>query len=414
MRRLIVNPGIDSAWEIPLRSGVATLGRVDGNDFVLDHPSVSSHHCEISVLASGVTVKDLGSSNGTFVDEQPVAESLLLPGQTLRLGEVQLRFEETTPAPVRGAAPVQLAAPIAAAARCKYHPRNATRYFCPKCRGSFCEMCVNPRAVAGESKAFCRACAVECTPAEVEESSPDEAPFTAQIIGAFKYPFKGDGIIVIGAGTILLLVVDGARWVSKFAFIYGLIAVILLTIFGTGYLTAFLRRVITSTAQGEEEMPEWPELEDFSSDVFAPFMQLIGTVVFCFAPTIGLTIYAAVGSGGDSSWLGWATTASMIAGCVYFPMAFTAVAMCDSVVAVNPLVVVPSIMKVLRQYLLTVLVLAAILLVRWLFHRLLATLLPIPLVPAIIASLIGLYLLVVEMRILGLLYRNNKDELGWF
>ena len=216
------------------------------------------------------------------------------------------------------------------------------------------------------------------------------------------------------AGTILFLVVDGARWVSRFAFIYGLVALILLTIFGTGYLTAFLRRVITSTVDGDEEMPEWPEMQDFSSDVFAPFMQLIGTVIFCFAPMIGLTVYALGGSHGDSAWLGWATTAAMLFGCVYFPMAFTAVAMTDSVLAVNPMVIIPSIMKVLRQYVLTVVVLAAILLARWLLHRLLDRILPIPLLPTIITSLIGLYLLVVEMRILGLLYRSNKDRLGWY
>lgn len=410
MRHLIVNPDTDNAWEIPLRKGVTTLGREDGNDFVLDHPSVSSPHCEINVMTSGVAVKDLGSSTGTFIDEEPVTESLLLPGQTLRLGDVQLRLGETAPAPVLA----QATAPaVAAKARCKYHPRNATRFFCPKCHGSFCEMCVNTRSVGGESKWFCRACSADCTPVQVKEEEPADIPFTSQIIGAFKYPFKGDGIILICAGTILLLLVDGARWISSFAFIYGLIAVILLTIFGTGYLTAFLRRVITSTAQGEEEMPEWPEVEDFSSDVFLPFVQLIGTVVFCFAPMIGLTIYALVGSSEDSSWLGWATTATMLFGCLYFPMAFTAVAMCDSIVAVNPLVVIPSIIKVLRHYLLTLVVLAAILLVRWFLHRLLATILPVPLLPTIITSLIGLYLLVVEMRILGLLYRNNKDKLGW-
>jgi hypothetical protein len=275
-------------------------------------------------------------------------------------------------------------------------------------------MCVNVRAVGGQSKSICRTCGVECTTVQPSEEEPAEVSFTSEIVGAFKYPFKGDGVILMCAGTIVFLVVDGARWISRFAFIYGLIAVIVLTIFGTGYLTAFLRRVITSTAQGDEEMPEWPEIEDFGSDVCAPFMQLIGTVMFCFAPVIGLTIYALVGSDGNSSWLGWATMAAMLFGCVYFPMAFTAVAMSDSMLAISPLVVVPSIMKVLGQYVLTVVVLALILLARWLLFHLLEKILPVPLLPTIITSLIGLYLLVVEMRILGLLYRNNKDRLGWF
>ena len=416
VHHLIVNPGTDSAWEMPLRNGVVIVGREDGNDFVLDHPSVSSPHCEISVHDSRIAVKDLGSSNGTFIDEQPVTESRLLPGQILRIGEVQLRLEEPAPAGTPESAQAAVAVPgVAVGVHCKYHPRNAARFFCPKCVGSFCEMCVNTRQVAGKSKWFCRKCSVECTSVLAREEAPlAEISFASQMVCAFKYPFKGDGIVLMCVGTILFLVVDGARWISKFVFIYGLIAVILLTIFGTGYLTAFLRRVITSTAQGDEEMPEWPEIEDFASDVFAPFMQFIGTVVFCFGPMIGLTIYALVGSNGDSAWLGWATTAAMLIGCIYFPMAFTAVAMADSIVAVNPLVVIPSIMRVLGQYLLTVVVLAVILLVRWLLFRLLGIILPIPLLPTIITSLLGLYLLVVEMRILGLLYRNNKDRLGWY
>lgn len=408
MRRLIVNPGTDSAWVIPLPNGIASLGRAPENDLVLEHPSVSGHHCELMVMDSGVTIRDLSSSNGTFIDEQPVSESVLLPGQALRLGEVRLRLEEpVVPAPV---------AVMAGNNRCKYHPRAAARFFCPKCQGSFCEMCVNTRSVGGHNKMFCRVCAVECTPLKIkaEADQPGGPSFVAQIIGAFKYPLKGDGIVLICVGTILFLLVDGARFIAKFALIYGFIAVILLTIFGTGYLTAFLRRVINSTAAGDEEMPEWPEIEDFSSDILSPFLQLIGTVLFCFAPMIGLTIYAATQADSDSAWLGWATMGSMFFGCVYFPMAFTAVAMCDTVVAVNPLVVIPSILKVFREYVLMVIVLAVILVVRWLLQRYLTSILPVPLLPTIITSLIGLYLLVVEMRILGLLYRNKKDELAWF
>jgi len=414
VRRLIVNPGTASAWEIPLRNGVSTVGREEGNDFVLDHPSVSSQHCEINVQDSAVGIKDLGSSTGTFIGEQPVTESRLLPGQMFRIGEVQLQLEETASVPASPSLPVSSSV-WSASAHCKYHPRNSSRFYCPKCHGSFCEMCVNMRSVGGAGKKFCRTCAVECTTVEASEEPTAEVPFWSQLTGAFKYPFKGDGVVLICAGTILFLLVDGARWISKFALIYGLIAFILLTIFGTGYLTAYLRRVISSTAQGDDEMPEWPEIQDYASDVFVPFMQFIGAVVFCFAPMIGLTIYALVRSSeGDSSWLGWATTASMICGCVYFPMAFTAVAISDSVFGVNPLVVIPSIMKVIGQYLLTVVVLAVILLVRWLFHRLLGTILPVPLLPTVITSLIGLYLLVVEMRILGLLYRTNKEKLGWY
>ena len=161
-------------------------------------------------------------------------------------------------------------------------------------------------------------------------------------------------------------------------------------------------------------MPEWPEISDYSNDIVSPFRQLMVTILVCFAPAIGLTIYAAGSSSTDTAWLGWATPALMVLGCVYFPMAFMAVAMFDSVVALNPLLIIPSIAKVLKEYLLTVVMLSFILLLRWLLNGHLKTLLPVPLLPTILLSLIQLYLMIVEMRILGLLYRNKKYELGWF
>ena len=68
----------------------------------------------------------------------------------------------------------------------------------------------------------------------------------------------------------------------------------------------------------------------------------------------------------------------------------------------------------LGTYLLTISVLAAILLIRFLLERAFAAHLKIPIVPNMIMGLIGLYLLVVEVRLLGLMYRTKKDELAWF
>jgi hypothetical protein len=125
-----------------------------------------------------------------------------------------------------------------------------------------------------------------------------------------------------------------------------------------------------------------------------------------------LTIYAAYSGGG--AWLGWATTASIIIGAVYFPMAFTAVAMFDSLAAVNPLLIIPSILKIPKEYALTIVLFVFILILRWLAVKVLPEFLGVPyILPAIISNFFGLYLLAVLMRILGLLCRKNKDELGW-
>lgn len=411
--RLIVNPETDGVWEIPLQNGTFTLGRAEDNSSVIAHSSVSSHHCELTVTDFGVAIKDLGSANGTLIDGQPVEEATLQSGQLLQLGEVRLRLADSPATIAAGTA----TATVTSTANCKFHPHNPSRYLCPKCRGNFCELCVNTRSVAGTSKYFCRKCAAEClsvTPA-ASLADAEDIPFIRQIIGAFKFPLKGDGMILIAVGTVFFLLLDGARFIAKFGLIYGWAAVGILTVLGTGYLMAYLRRILNATAQGEEEMPDWPEIEDYSSDIVSPFRQFLSTVLFCFAPTIGLTIYALVSKGdGDTAWLGWATMSSIVLGCVYFPMAFMGVAMFDSVTALNPLLIIPSIIKVLKEYILTVFMLAFILLLRWLLNSHLKTILPIPLLPTIIFSLIQLYLMIVEMRILGLLYRNKKQELGWF
>jgi pSer/pThr/pTyr-binding forkhead associated (FHA) protein len=74
----------------------ASVGRLEGNAICIPEASVSSHHCELWLKGDDVIVKDLGSTNGSFINElQLVAdkEATLRPGQILRLGQVQLRFE---------------------------------------------------------------------------------------------------------------------------------------------------------------------------------------------------------------------------------------------------------------------------------------------------------------------------------
>ena len=69
-----------------------TIGRLDDNTFQIPDPSVSSHHCEILLRGSDVVVKDLDSTNGTFLNGNKITEGVLKPGQTLRLGLIELRL----------------------------------------------------------------------------------------------------------------------------------------------------------------------------------------------------------------------------------------------------------------------------------------------------------------------------------
>ncbi len=83
-----------------LKVDKTTIGRVDDNTVPIAEPSVSSHHCEILIKGAEVVVRDLNSTNGTFINGEKIAESVLKPGQILRLGQIEMRLETgASPAP---------------------------------------------------------------------------------------------------------------------------------------------------------------------------------------------------------------------------------------------------------------------------------------------------------------------------
>lgn len=69
-----------------------TVGREQGSDILLDEPSVSRNHAELRRQGSQVLVHDLGSTNGTLVNDKPVTETILEDADRLTFGNVTLVF----------------------------------------------------------------------------------------------------------------------------------------------------------------------------------------------------------------------------------------------------------------------------------------------------------------------------------
>ncbi|RME75081.1 MAG: FHA domain-containing protein [Planctomycetota bacterium] len=63
-----------------------TIGRNPDNMLVLSDQEVSGYHCRLICGNDRVRFEDLGSSNGSFLNEQPITEGLIKSGDTLRLG----------------------------------------------------------------------------------------------------------------------------------------------------------------------------------------------------------------------------------------------------------------------------------------------------------------------------------------
>ena len=74
-----------------LSGGIRTIGRSTGADFIVDAALVSRVHCRLSAMPNGeLEVRDLDSTNGTYVNGARVETARLASGDKLRVGRVEL------------------------------------------------------------------------------------------------------------------------------------------------------------------------------------------------------------------------------------------------------------------------------------------------------------------------------------
>jgi pSer/pThr/pTyr-binding forkhead associated (FHA) protein len=74
-----------------LAGAARTIGRATGVDFIVDAPLVSRVHCRVTVLPDGqLELRDLNSTNGTFINGERVERRLLAPGDRIGVGRVEL------------------------------------------------------------------------------------------------------------------------------------------------------------------------------------------------------------------------------------------------------------------------------------------------------------------------------------
>ena len=86
-----VNEGSPEKTFRILPGGVRTLGRATGADFAVDGALVSRVHCRLAALPGGeLEVRDLESTNGTFVNGKRVQTAVLQSGDRLQIGRVEL------------------------------------------------------------------------------------------------------------------------------------------------------------------------------------------------------------------------------------------------------------------------------------------------------------------------------------
>jgi len=169
--------GVTHPGSLELSEGMVSLGRNPTTDYRVSDPTVSSFHCEIIISGLTVLVRDLNSTNGTFIDNEPVQEAFLRPGQSLRLGQAEFTLESTAAEDVVVAIPtIEHPQPVThlldGRLACINHPGVAAVVQCNACARAYCPECVQPLGLKGGVKRlFCPGCSQPCAPIESEQPS---------------------------------------------------------------------------------------------------------------------------------------------------------------------------------------------------------------------------------------------------
>jgi hypothetical protein len=439
MSRLVIRKGANEAQEVVLKPGANRLGRNEQNDLKINDPTVSSFHCEIDFQNNTVLVRDLGSTNGTFINSVPIRQAILEPGQTLTLGSVDLFFPAdvpgtapTVPPPRAAIAQVRVAgagapppAPCPSVAvetapaepsrgpdDCRNHAGVGATLICQQCGMLFCKGCVKTIHAGNQDVSSCLLCGGICVNLAQHRKAVarERATFGSLLPTAFRYPLQQDGPVILLCGTILLAFLDFARlilvkviaFLGIFLGLAFLIPLVLTLVMSAGYLFAYMQNIISATAAGNDSPPGWPQISGFWDDVVVPCLRYITILALWLGP--GFVILPA------STPLG---ALLMLLGLFCVPMAFLTVSLADSIAGLNPLLIFSSITKVPGPYLIACAFFLVVVGVGT-FCVSFFKLTPIFVLPAVVGKFVSLYGLTVEMRILGLLYCTNKEKLSWF
>ncbi|MBM4281991.1 MAG: GGDEF domain-containing protein [Deltaproteobacteria bacterium] len=92
---LVVIYGQDLGSKFVLKPGEVIIGRSSQATLQIDHESVSRRHARVVLTDTGVLLNDLSSTNGTYVNDEPVQERALAHGDLIKVGRSILKYLST-------------------------------------------------------------------------------------------------------------------------------------------------------------------------------------------------------------------------------------------------------------------------------------------------------------------------------
>lgn len=291
---------------------------------------------------------------------------------------------------------------------CKKHIDRDALFYCMGCGGYFCQECVYANEGNVTLPYTCRSCGGKCErmaqkeippPQETGVNKPDETEathvatsFWSEFIGSFIYPFRKKGKLMILVGSIFFAIFFT---IARVASLFGLPLLLILT----SYLLEYMLSVIETSAYGSNDPPEFPSMNDWTEMVFGPLFLIILAAAVCYAPSV---IYMFKTQSIDMVF--WILT---IAGQFIYPMMFLIIAMTGKFAAFNPFLIVSSILKAPLQYLVIVALFFA---VSYISKMIRMFFIGFPILWFFVSEIISFYVILVQMRLLGVFYRCNEEN----
>ena len=199
-----------------------------------------------------------------------------------------------------------------------------------------------PKYTRAEALIMERALASAARAADAEDLT-----FAEYVRGAFSYPFKGDGPLILASGTVFFTILGT---VMKYAVRIGFISfsVFFAMAFLMGYFAAMVMSIVQSTANGDRGLPSWPDADGWGGH----FWKSLVLLLLCLGPGYAVLLFGTASQDGQMIAAG---LAALALGMAYLPMALLTVSLCDSVMGINPMVVFPWIFATFSQYIVVVL-----------------------------------------------------------
>ncbi len=227
---------------------------------------------------------------------------------------------------------------------------------------------------------------------------------------AFLYPLKRDGLIMLVSGTVFFGFLDAIVGGPHMGGFFVGANVLIVQLFALGYLIAYMKAIVAVSAYGDEHMPKWPDFGEFYDDILHPILLMGTCLLLCFAPVLAYMYYV------DYDLPGWEQlgfVALIVLGCAALPMCMLATFLHETVFALNPLVLVVTVFRVPAEYMVACVVLGLLVGLRFLSGYVTALAHVIPVLPQVLDGFISLYLVSVEMRVIGLIFYTKRKQLGW-